>query len=300
MPISTRFQPPPSLLSSLLTDPSYPNGKHFRSNMQRYNTAFTMLSSPISSLAANPEGYSLLAIRGRMFHKVGPASAAPGSAPKFAQLYLIENAQEQAEARLAALGQAAVDVIRPPLLLELQRMMMDHNANVRKFRTAMDIPPQEVAQYRIVFKLDGTIDKRRYNAPVADEVAGFLPGAGALQPGEFQVLARAETQPPDPRNPNQTTFIDDRSPYYDALRFPLLHPNGELGWHGGIMNSNNTKRISLLQDAVFWLNDRGPGAAAWNNCLLLKSGRLLQEWAIDQYTRCVCTAATLSPHLRLL
>jgi hypothetical protein len=266
MPISTRFQPPPPLLSSLLTDPLHPKGNHFRANVQRYNTAFTMLFSPISSHAANPQGFSTLAIQGKMYHKIGPASAAPGSAPKFAQLYLIDNAQEQADARLAALGQAAGDVIQRPLLLDLQRMLMNHNANVRKFRLAMDIPAEEVAQYRIVFKLDGTIDKRRYNAPVAPEVAGFIPGAGSLQPGEFQVLARAETQPP--------------------------------GWRDGISNSNNTRRISLRDDAAFWLHDRGPGAAAWDHFLLLKSNRLLQEWAIDQYTRCVHRIGTRCPFLQ--
>lgn len=35
----------------------------------------------------------------------------------------------------------------------------------------MDLP-----EYVLEFQVDGTVDRRRYNAPTAADVAGFMPG----------------------------------------------------------------------------------------------------------------------------
>jgi len=41
---------------------------------------------------------------------------------------------------------------------------------------AMDLPPQDVANYEIVIRVDGSINRRRYNAPTSSEVAGLMSG----------------------------------------------------------------------------------------------------------------------------
>jgi hypothetical protein len=37
-----------------------------------------------------------------------------------------------------------------------------------------DLP--DMPEWELVFKTDGSVDRRRYNAPTAGEVAGFMPG----------------------------------------------------------------------------------------------------------------------------
>jgi hypothetical protein len=37
-----------------------------------------------------------------------------------------------------------------------------------------DMP--NMPEWELVFKTDGSVDRRRYNAPTAGEVAGFMPG----------------------------------------------------------------------------------------------------------------------------
>jgi hypothetical protein len=39
----------------------------------------------------------------------------------------------------------------------------------------MDLPPQDLANYEIVIRVDG-VDRRRYNAPTSSEVANLMPG----------------------------------------------------------------------------------------------------------------------------
>ncbi len=40
----------------------------------------------------------------------------------------------------------------------------------------MDLPSQDLANYEIVIRVDGNVDRRRYNAPTSSEVAGLMPG----------------------------------------------------------------------------------------------------------------------------
>jgi len=40
----------------------------------------------------------------------------------------------------------------------------------------MDLPPQDLANYEIVIRVDGSVHHCRYNAPTFSEVAGLMPG----------------------------------------------------------------------------------------------------------------------------
>jgi hypothetical protein len=40
----------------------------------------------------------------------------------------------------------------------------------------MDMPTHNLPQWEVVIKVDDNVDKRRYNAHSAPEVAGLLPG----------------------------------------------------------------------------------------------------------------------------
>jgi len=40
----------------------------------------------------------------------------------------------------------------------------------------MDMPAHDLPQWEVVIRVDDNVDKCRYNAPTAPEVAGLLPG----------------------------------------------------------------------------------------------------------------------------
>jgi len=116
----------------------------------------------------------MIVVRGIVHHLLGPLAPPQGSPHQFAQLYIIDNADAQAAARFAALGQGNVDLDRCTLQ-ELQQMLLGSNVYVQRFMQAMDLPPQDLANYEIVIRVDGSVDRRRYNAPTSSKVAGLMP-----------------------------------------------------------------------------------------------------------------------------
>jgi len=55
-------------------------------------------------------------------------------------------------------------------------MLLGSSVYVQRFVHAMDLPPQDLTNYEIVIRVDGSIDYRCYNAPTSNEVAGLMPG----------------------------------------------------------------------------------------------------------------------------
>ncbi len=90
-------------------------------------------------------------------------------------MYIIDNADAQATARFIALGQGNVDLDRRTLQ-ERHQMFLGSNVYVQRFVQAMDLPPQDLANYEIVIRVDGSVDRRRYNAPTSNEVASLMLG----------------------------------------------------------------------------------------------------------------------------
>ncbi len=117
----------------------------------------------------------MIAIKGAVHHLLGPLQSAEHDVPQFAQLYIIDSMDAQITARLAALG-ATGAALHQPTLAGLQQMLHDHNTFVQRFKQVMDMPAHDLPQWEVVIRVDGNIDKRRYNAPTAPKVAGLLPG----------------------------------------------------------------------------------------------------------------------------
>jgi hypothetical protein len=82
--------------------------------------------------------------------------------------------EAQVIAHLAALGAMGV-ALHQPTLARLQQMLHDHNTFVQRFKQVMDMPAHNLLQWEVVIRVNGNVDKRRYNAPTAFEVAGLLP-----------------------------------------------------------------------------------------------------------------------------
>jgi len=74
--------------------------------------------------------------------------------------------------------------------------------------------------------LNATIhDPRRYNRPTADEVAAII-----IQPeNDNEALDRDIII--QRRNTGELQRISQHSPRYIPMRYPLIFPNGDEGWH---------------------------------------------------------------------
>ncbi len=55
-------------------------------------------------------------------------------------------------------------------------MLLGSNVYVQRFVQAMDLPPQDLANYEILICVDDSVDRRRYNTPTSSEVVGLMPG----------------------------------------------------------------------------------------------------------------------------
>jgi len=55
-------------------------------------------------------------------------------------------------------------------------MLLGSNVYVQRFVQAMDLPPQDLANYEIIICVDGSVNRYYYNAPTSSEVAGLMSG----------------------------------------------------------------------------------------------------------------------------
>eukprot|EP00775_Hariotina_reticulata_P003357 gene3357-biopygen5045 len=97
-----------------------------------------------------------------------------------------------------------------------------HNTYVQQFKDLPNLPDWE-----LIIRTDGSVDRRRYNAPTGGEVAGFVPGDGegdAAGHRDIQVQFR---------DGNLQTLNDCKAAYH----FVLFHPHGEPGWHPDLRQS---------------------------------------------------------------
>lgn len=132
--IQDSFQPPPQLIRDLFTSDS-PRSRGFRKQARAYNSALQMASSGLRDIAPQ-QGVSVIAIRGAVHHLLGPLMPANGQPPQFAQLYIIDDPQDEVQSRIAALGQAG-SALDAALLQEIQDCLHTHNTYVRAIKQTM-------------------------------------------------------------------------------------------------------------------------------------------------------------------
>jgi len=85
-------------------------------------------------------------------------------------------------------------------------------------------------QCRILFHFDAACDRRRYNAHDASvrEIAVILQGDGdEVRESQDIIIHR--------KHGDGLQRISDCHPFYPCLRYVLLFPTGQLGWHPAIL-----------------------------------------------------------------
>ncbi|CEM06285.1 unnamed protein product [Vitrella brassicaformis CCMP3155] len=174
---------------------------------------------------------AMLTIHGEVYHGIGGLMPTdPNDPRKFAQLYIIDNIQEQAAERIRVFQEHRV--IRRSLVAEIQACLLECNPLAREFRSKREQIEADRGNesgvpaigFRLVDSSHTGQDRRLYNVPTCNEIAAFIPDGSQGNNREVLIFSRQQ----------RLQRINELSPHYDALHFVLLFPRGELGWERDI------------------------------------------------------------------
>ena len=110
------------------------------------------------------------------------------------------------------------------IVLSLQAMFHQSNPYIETFMTAHErLTQNENISLRIKLVDLPPYDSRWYNRPTANEIAVIMPGTGYEPTVGRDLVLQARS--------NRLQRIYEKHSSYNPLRFPLLFPFGEQGWH---------------------------------------------------------------------
>jgi hypothetical protein len=116
------------------------------------------------------------------------------------------------------------DLLDVNTVLSIQAMLYQSNPYIKIFLTARERLNQN-ANISLHLKLVDLphYDSRQYNRPMANEIAAIMVGSGEEPTVGRDIVVQ-------PRS-NHLQRIKETHSSYNPLRYPLLFPNGEQGWH---------------------------------------------------------------------
>lgn len=119
-------------------------------------------------------------------------------------------------------------------VLRLQHMLQLHNPYVDAFLTTRErLTINENISLHLRTVDDRNLDQRRYNRPTTSEIAVIIPGTGEEQVDRRDIVLETRS--------HQLKRISELHSAYSALRYPLLFPNGQQGWHPKLLADITTR-----------------------------------------------------------
>jgi len=184
--------------------------------------SFSSVGCNIDRSVAGQSGVYTFRIRGELVHRIGSLLPDHGQSPKFSQIYIHDsNLENQAHFRMAHHH----EYLDESILLALQRMLHDlNNPYVEVFLTAGErIRRNENISLNLATIQNSNLDHRRYNYPTAAEIAVIMPGTGEERTSHREIILQPRYGP--------LQLISELHSSYLPLRYPILFPRGEQGWH---------------------------------------------------------------------
>ena len=120
-------------------------------------------------------------------------------------------------------------------------------------------------------------DRRRYNAPLNEEVASIFTGNDGAPPAPRDIVIYPRVQP--------LRHIPYISSNIDPLMYPLIFPRGEPGWDSNLNHVDadaNNRRRNILTQIEYYLYRM---AIRPNFSALHLAGKLFQQFAFDAYIK---------------
>ena len=117
-------------------------------------------------------------------------------------------------------------------VLQLQHMLRLYNPYIDIFMTAKErlTINENISLHLKTIDVEH-FDRRRYNRPTASEVAIIMPETGEEQVDKRDIILETRSR--------QFKRISELHSAYCALRYPLLFPNGQQGWHPNFLSNDN-------------------------------------------------------------
>lgn len=196
----------------------------------------------MDSSVAGQLGTYTFRISGQLHHRIGSLLPSPQDQPAFAQIFIFGGGgDDEANLRLER-SRADLDLV---VLRQFQDFLYRYNPYARVFRSAADIIAQEVPRSLRLRSMNDVpgVDHRRYNLPVASDVAVIIEGNGLVGEGGRDIILRREG--------GGLQRISELHSAYFPLRYPLLFPFGSHQWHHDFRNPTTKREPYPLGFCVF-------------------------------------------------
>jgi hypothetical protein len=294
----------PSPLKELLRFDGGPVSSHFLRLIRHYNSMFTFtsLGADVDRTVNSRGGPYVFKICGTVYHRIGSLLPSEADDPRFAQLYMVDTADEL-DRRMDVLElDDKADSPDRLIVSELGDMLYQHNPLVHKYRLARRRLQSGCSNVSIrFFGGDGVLHGTRYSGPSVGEVAALIVGDLTPEANRFDVIVETASR--------ELQHVSSLNPSLMALQYPLLFPYGHVSYHLGIKyirrsfrpaigsrafsstrsSSSSRRDVSMLEFYSYYIHYRADEPNPYTCC-----GRLSQQIIVNVYS-CV-EANRLSCH----
>jgi len=189
--------------------------------------AFSSLGVTVDPSVYGPHGVFTFRIQGELVHRIGSLLPTDGQQPRFSQIYIHDSDPHRQSIIRSSYHHG---LLHQPTVLLLQHMLQLHNPYVDIFMTAKErLSINENISLHIKTTDCQYLDPRRYNRPTASEIAVIMPGTGEEPVDRRDIILQTRG--------GQLKRISELHSSYCPLRYPLLFPNGQQGWHPNIFSN---------------------------------------------------------------
>ncbi|KAI5408977.1 hypothetical protein KIW84_054704 [Lathyrus oleraceus] len=223
--------------------------------------SFTSLGVHVDeSLVATGRGIYTFRAQGAIYHKIGGFHPNQGSRPRYLQLYIYDTDHELQN------RMRENPILNQAVVYKLQKLFHQCNPFVIMFRQLALEP--NIEQCRLLIK-ERSSNQPQYSLPSASQAATIVIGGGdedTIERGRDINVINCD---------GKLTKVQETMGYYD----PILLPFGTYGWD---IETKTTvgKNVTCREYYSYVLQIRRN-----DQSVLLKSGRLLQQYVIDNYVK---------------
>jgi hypothetical protein len=248
-----------------------PQKRELRTKLRSCNVAFAFTSTRVQSVGFELGlGIHTYRVQGAFYHMIGGMEPKEGQILQFLQAYIYDTANEVQNRQLQNPN------LRQENLMALRDLLGQVNPYVNIFvQAANRIVANPEKEVRVVITAGRNhgeeVDPRRYNAPLADEVAMILPGELG-EVGNCDIIMQH-------RYGGGLLRMSELAPSYDPLQYPLLFLVGEDGWSDGLPLQNNEAGMRQRVMMAAFYGQRLHFTRELN--VLHYDGRLFQQYIVD-------------------
>ncbi|XP_044597781.1 uncharacterized protein LOC123274285, partial [Cotesia glomerata] len=245
--------------------------KHFLQHIRKYNSCFQMTSFGATNIVKYNHFMPTFKVQGQVYHQIGSLLPVPEENPQFLQIYFMDNVEKEIDRRCMFSTTTNREIIT-----KLRIMLHENNCLIRDFKSALEGATTD--DFRVIIRADkkpSNEHERRFNAPMASEVAAVIVGT-EITKRDIVITKRDQTK--------QRVAETHRS--YDALQYPILFPRAEDGYHLELYQTNPTtsavtlKRVSCMDFYAYRIMIRDNQS---NH--ILKCRQLFQQFIVDMYAK---------------